>query len=152
MSLLAHFQTATVVRCLSCAQYSWVSLADSDNSASKRYFFSFSLAKLRSYFYLLKDKIFFSYLHKLAGLKTPCKGTTIAMVGGTRSRFLQNWQFFSGFTCPAVVFLYFYSYVFMIHVFLTNFLPIKCTVFGLQKPRVCFFGCSYEAGAKYFVN
>ena len=36
----------------------WVSLADSDNSASKRYFFSFSLAKLRSYFYLLKDKIF----------------------------------------------------------------------------------------------
>ena len=71
MSLLAHFQTATVVRCLSCAQYSGVSLADSDNSASKRYFFSFSLAKLRSYFYLLKDKIFFSYLHKLAGLKTP---------------------------------------------------------------------------------
>ena len=71
MSLLAHFQTATVVRCLSCAQYSGVSLADSDNSASKRYFFSFSLAKLRSYFYLLKDKIFFSNLHKLAGLKTP---------------------------------------------------------------------------------
>ena len=71
MSLLEHFKTATVVRCLSCAQYSGVSLADSDNSASKRYFFSFSLAKLRSYFYLLKDKIFFSYLHKLAGLKTP---------------------------------------------------------------------------------
>ena len=71
MSLLAHFQTATVVRCLSCAQYSGVSLADSDNSSSKRYLFSFSLAKLRSYFYLLKDKIFFSYLHKLAGLKTP---------------------------------------------------------------------------------
>ena len=71
MSLLAHFQTGTVVRCLSCAQYSGVSLADSDNSASKQYFFSFSLAKLRSYFYLLKDKIFFSYLHKLAGLKTP---------------------------------------------------------------------------------
>ena len=71
MSLLAHFQTATVVRCLSCAQYSGVSLADSDNSASKRYSFSFNLAKLRNYFYLLKDKIFFSYLRKLAGLKTP---------------------------------------------------------------------------------
>ena len=150
MSLLAHFQTATVVRCLSCAQYSGVSLADSDNSASKRYSFSFSLAKLRSYFYLLKDKIFSHIYISLQALKR------------RRHHHSNGWRHtvpvspklavFSGFTCPAVVFLYFYSYVFMIHVFLTYFLPIKCTVFGLQKPRVCFFGCSYEAGAKYFVS
>ena len=52
--------------------------------------------------------------------------------------------------CGVLVFLY--TYFFVIHVFLTYFLPIKCTVLELQKSRVCFFGCSYEADAKYFVN
>ena len=53
-SLLAHFETATVVK----SRYSGVSLADSTTQRANGFFFTFSLAKLRGYFFLLKAQLF----------------------------------------------------------------------------------------------
>ena len=139
MSLLAHFETATVVRCFKVALFwSQQSLADSTTQRANGFFFSFNLAKLRGYFYLIYYFIYyFTYLYKPAGLKTP-KASPQHWLGVHGPYFSKIG--FSGFTCPAVVFSYFYVDFFydtcILNVFLTN----KVYCLGLHKLRVGFFG------------
>ena len=66
--------------------------------------------------------------------------------------FFLSFFFFTVYVSGCGVLVFLYIYFFVIDVFLTYFLPIKCTVLELQKSRFYFFGCSYEADAKYFVN
>ena len=94
------YATVVIVK----SRYSGVSIADSSTQRANRFFFSFSLAKLRSYLCI----VFLVFIYYK--LKNP-KGSTIALVAGTRSLFFSKIGF-SGFTCPAVVFSHFYFYLF----------------------------------------
>ena len=76
------YATVVIVK----SRYSGVSIADSSTQRANRFFFSFSLAKLRSYLCI----VFLVFIYYK--LKNP-KGSTIALVGGTRSLFFPKLVF-----------------------------------------------------------
>ena len=111
------YATVVIVK----SRYSGVSIADSSTQRANRFFFSFSLAKLRSSLCI----VFLVFIYYK--LKNP-KGTTIALVAGHGPCFFQNWFFglyVSGCGVLAFLFLFIFLLLFVIHdcinnVFLTN--------------------------------
>ena len=111
------YATVVIVK----SRYSGVSIADSSTQRANRFFFSFSLAKLRSSLCI----VFLVFIYYK--LKNP-KGSTIALVAGHGPCFFQNWFFglyVSGCGVLAFLFLFIFLLLFVIHdcinnVFLTN--------------------------------
>ena len=81
-TVIQVYATVVIVK----SRYSGDSIADSSTQRANRFFFSFSLAKLRSYLCI----VFLIFIYYK--LKNP-KGSTIALVGGTRSLFFPKLVF-----------------------------------------------------------
>ena len=117
------------------SRYSGFSFADSTTQRANGFFFSFSLAKLRSYFYLLISfttlLIYVSYQalkpqrhHHSTGWGYTVPIFPKLVFRGLRVRL---W-------CSRILFWFF-----TIHVFLMYFLPIKCIVLGFINRLLVFF-------------
>ena len=128
------------------SRYSGFSFADSTTQRANGFFFSFSLAKIRSYFYLL-----ISFTTLLVYISQQ-------VLKPQRHHHSNGWGYtvpifpklvFRGLRvrlwCSRIFMLIF----FMVHVLLMYFLPIKCTVLGFIN-RLCWFFWSFMWEWKIF--